>query len=237
LVGRLLDDRYSLVRRVARGGTATVYEARDLRLERVCAVKVMQPDLGDPDEFRARFVREAHAAARLSHPNVVAVTDQGDDRGVLFLVMEYVPGRTLRDVVREEAPLSPRRALALLDPVLADHVAQGPPGDVLHDEEQHALVVALVGDRHDVGVGEASGGVRLAHEPGAELLGVAEVGVHDLDRADPLEPQVTGLVDGRGPASCHPADERVAVVEESPDERVGTSVHDRPPHAVGEARS
>ena len=119
LVGRLLDDRYSLVRRVARGGTATVYEARDLRLQRVCAVKVMHPDLGDPEEFRARFVREAHAAARLSHPNVVAVTDQGDDQGVLFLVMEYVPGRTLRDVVREEAPLHPRRALALLDPVLA----------------------------------------------------------------------------------------------------------------------
>jgi eukaryotic-like serine/threonine-protein kinase len=119
LVGRLLDDRYSLVRRVARGGTATVYEARDLRLERVCAVKVMHPDLGDPDEFRARFVREAHAAARLSSPNVVAVTDQGDDRGVLFLVMEYVPGRTLRDVIREEAPLPPARALALLDPVLA----------------------------------------------------------------------------------------------------------------------
>ena len=119
LVGRLLDQRYSLVRRVARGGTATVYEARDLRLQRVCAVKVMHPDLGDPEEFRARFVREAHAAARLSHPNVVAVTDQGDDQGVLFLVMEYVPGRTLRDVVREEAPLPPRRALALLDPVLA----------------------------------------------------------------------------------------------------------------------
>ena len=119
LVGRLLDGRYSLVRRVARGGTATVYEARDLRLQRVCAVKVMHPDLGDPGEFRARFVREAHAAARLSHPNVVAVTDQGDDQGVLFLVMEYVPGRTLRDVLREEAPLPPKRALALLDPVLA----------------------------------------------------------------------------------------------------------------------
>ena len=119
LVGRLLEGRYSLVRRVARGGTATVYEAHDLRLQRVCAVKVMHADLGDPEEFRARFVREAHAAARLSHPNVVAVTDQGDDAGVLYLVMEYVPGRTLRDLVRDEAPLSPARALALLDPVLA----------------------------------------------------------------------------------------------------------------------
>src|SRR3712207_9441821 len=87
LVGRLLDGRYSLVRRVARGGTATVYEARDLRLQRVCAVKVMHPDLGDPDEFRARFVREAHAGARLSHPHGVGAAPQGAAPGVSVSVI------------------------------------------------------------------------------------------------------------------------------------------------------
>ena len=91
---------------------ATVYEAHDLRLNRGCAVKVMHTDLGDDHDFAARFVREAHSAARLSHPNVVSVTDQGDDDGRLFLVMEHVPGRTLRDVIREEAPMPPSRALA-----------------------------------------------------------------------------------------------------------------------------
>jgi beta-lactam-binding protein with PASTA domain/serine/threonine protein kinase len=118
LTGRVLDGRYRIGARIARGGMATVYEAHDLRLNRGCAVKVMHTDLGDDHDFGARFVREAHAAARLSHPNVVSVSDQGDDDGMLFLVMEHVPGCTLRDVIREDAPMPPSRALALLEPVL-----------------------------------------------------------------------------------------------------------------------
>ena len=118
MIDRVLDGRYRIDARIARGGMATVYEAHDLRLNRVCAVKVMHTDLGDDHDFGARFVREAHSAARLSHPNVVSVTDQGDDHGRLFLVMEHVPGCTLRDVIREEAPMSASRALSLLEPVL-----------------------------------------------------------------------------------------------------------------------
>jgi eukaryotic-like serine/threonine-protein kinase len=119
LVGRLLDRRYRIGPRIARGGMASVYEATDIRLDRVVAVKVMHPGLGDDVEFAARFVREARAAARLSHPNVVAVFDQGDEHGTVFLAMEYVPGHTLRDVIRKEAPMAPSKALALLDPVLS----------------------------------------------------------------------------------------------------------------------
>jgi serine/threonine-protein kinase len=118
LTGRVLDGRYRIDAKIARGGMATVYRAHDLRLDRVCAVKVMHSDLGDDHDFAARFVREAHSAARLAHPNVVSVSDQGDDDGVLFLVMEHVPGRTLRDVIRDEAPMAPDRALALVEPVL-----------------------------------------------------------------------------------------------------------------------
>jgi serine/threonine-protein kinase len=118
LTGRVLDSRYRIGPKIARGGMATVYEAHDLRLDRSCAVKVMHTDLGDDQDFAARFVREAHAAARLSHPNVVSVTDQGDDDGLLFIVMEHVPGRTMRDLIRDEAPMAPSRALALLEPVL-----------------------------------------------------------------------------------------------------------------------
>ena len=81
LIGRLLDGRYRIGARVARGGMASVYEATDLRLDRTVAVKVMHPGLGDDDEFAARFVREARSAARLSHPNVVAVYDQGEEDG------------------------------------------------------------------------------------------------------------------------------------------------------------
>jgi len=88
LVGRVVDGRYRIGPRIARGGMASVYEATDLRLDRACAVKVMHPGLGDDEEFAARFVREARSAARLDHPNVVAVYDQGDDEGTVFLVME-----------------------------------------------------------------------------------------------------------------------------------------------------
>ena len=119
LVGRLLDGRYRVGARVARGGMAGVYEATDHRLDRLCAVKVMHPGLGDDEEFAARFVREARSAARLDHPNVVAVFDQGDDDGTVFLVMEYVAGHTLRDVIRKESPMAPSRALALIEPVLS----------------------------------------------------------------------------------------------------------------------
>ncbi|WP_433168102.1 Stk1 family PASTA domain-containing Ser/Thr kinase [Kribbella sp. CA-247076] len=119
LVGRVLDGRYRVGARVAKGGMATVYKALDMRLDRVVALKVMHDGLGDDAQFARRFVAEARAAARLSHPNVVAVFDQGDDDGTLFLAMEYVPGRTLRDVIREQAPLSPARALDLLTPILS----------------------------------------------------------------------------------------------------------------------
>lgn len=118
LIGRVLDDRYVIGERIARGGMASVFIATDKRLDRVVAVKVMHSGLGDDRQFTDRFVREARSAAKLNHPNVVAVFDQGSDGDVTYLVMEYVPGQTLRDVMREEAPMSPRRALALMEQVL-----------------------------------------------------------------------------------------------------------------------
>jgi serine/threonine-protein kinase len=134
LIGRLLDGRYRIGARVARGGMASVYEATDVRLDRVVAVKVMHPGMGDgsaDDDFAQRFVREARAAARLSDPHVVGVFDQGTDGHDVFLVMEFVPGHTLRDVIRAEAPLSPRRALALLEPVVSA-LAAAPKAGVIH---------------------------------------------------------------------------------------------------------
>jgi serine/threonine-protein kinase len=119
LVGQVLDGRYHVGRRHARGGMATVYEAHDTRLDRTIALKVMHPSLAEDEEFVSRFIREARAAARLSHPNVVSVYDQGADQGHVYLAMEMVRGRTLRDLVRERGNLSPRQALEVLEPVLA----------------------------------------------------------------------------------------------------------------------
>ena len=142
MLGRVLDGRYRIDARIARGGMATVYEAHDLRLNRPCAVKVMHTDLGDDHDFGARFVREAHSAARLSHPNVVSVSDQGDDHGRLFLVMEHVSGCTLRDVIRETAPMSANRALALLEPVLLALAEAHRSGIVHRDVKPENVLIA-----------------------------------------------------------------------------------------------
>lgn len=150
MIGRLLDGRYRIEERVARGGMAMVYRATDVRLDRQVAIKAMHASLVGDRTFVERFAREARSAARLSHPNVVAVFDSGDDDGTLFLVMEYVEGRTLRDLIRTEAPVAPGRALALIEPVLralsAAHEAglihrDIKPENVLLDDEGAGKVV------------------------------------------------------------------------------------------------
>ncbi|GAA4806146.1 Stk1 family PASTA domain-containing Ser/Thr kinase [Nocardioides caeni] len=148
--GRLLDGRYRIGARIARGGMASVYEAVDTRLDRTVAVKIMHPGLGDGsnpehgDSFARRFVREAKAAARLSHPNVVAVYDQGQDDsdGTTYLVMELVTGHTLRDTIAKEAPMSPERALALLDPVLSALATAHRAGLIHRDIKPENVLIA-----------------------------------------------------------------------------------------------
>lgn len=119
LVGRVLDGRYRVDARIAAGGMATVYRALDTRLDRVLALKIMHPDLAADAAFVDRFIREAKSVARLAHPNVVGVFDQGTDGPYTYLAMEYVSGCTLRDVLRERGALQPRAALDILEPVLA----------------------------------------------------------------------------------------------------------------------
>ncbi|MBV2362422.1 Stk1 family PASTA domain-containing Ser/Thr kinase [Streptomonospora nanhaiensis] len=119
LVGTTLDQRYRVEARVASGGMATVYVAHDLRLDRRLACKVMHPSLAEDPTFVRRFINEAHSVAKLSHPNVVQVFDQGTDQGHVYLCMEYVPGRTLRDMLHARGRLAARDALDIIAPVLA----------------------------------------------------------------------------------------------------------------------
>lgn len=121
LIGRLVDGRYRIVARVARGGMATVYRAHDTRLNREIALKVMHPHLAEGDQaasFLQRFEREARSAAGLQHHGVVAVYDQGTDGEMRYLTMEYVPGTNLRHLIRE-GELTLRRSFAILDVVLS----------------------------------------------------------------------------------------------------------------------
>lgn len=119
LVGQVLDGRYRVDGRIAVGGMATVYRAVDTRLDRVLALKVMHPALATDSVFVERFIREAKSVARLAHPNVVGVFDQGAEGAYVYLAMEYVEGCTLRDVLRERGALQPRAALDILEPMLA----------------------------------------------------------------------------------------------------------------------
>ncbi|MFA7323346.1 MAG: Stk1 family PASTA domain-containing Ser/Thr kinase [Candidatus Nanopelagicales bacterium] len=142
LVGQMVDGRYLVQARLARGGMATVYEALDVRLDRVVALKVMHRHLADDPDFVARFQREARAAARLSHPHVVGVFDQGAADGLVYLAMEYVPGRTLRDILREFGPLTPEQALVMLDPILEGLAAAHAAGFVHRDIKPENVLVS-----------------------------------------------------------------------------------------------
>ena len=127
---------------LARGGMATVYEAVDLRLDRVVALKVMHAHLADDPDFVSRFEREAKAAARLTHPHVVGVYDQGKADGHVYLAMEYVPGRTLRDVMKQFGPLTPEQSLVLLDPILEALEAAHGAGFVHRDIKPENVLIS-----------------------------------------------------------------------------------------------
>ncbi|MBR8745188.1 Stk1 family PASTA domain-containing Ser/Thr kinase [Nocardiopsis sp. MG754419] len=141
LVGATLDRRYFVESRIAGGGMATVYVAHDLRLDRRLALKVMHPSLAQDPSFVQRFINEAHSVAKLSHPNVVQVFDQGEDQGHVFLAMEYVPGRTLRDLLKERGRLGPRQALNFMAPVLAALGAAHQAGMVHRDVKPENVLI------------------------------------------------------------------------------------------------
>jgi eukaryotic-like serine/threonine-protein kinase len=142
LVGGVLEGRYLLTARIARGGMSTVYRAVDTRLDRQVAVKVMSAGLSNDPAFGDRFAREARTAARLSHVNAVSVFDQGGDAGHVFLVMELVEGRTVRDLLRENAPLPPALALAVVEPVLSALASAHRAGLVHRDIKPENILIS-----------------------------------------------------------------------------------------------
>jgi len=145
LTGRLLDGRYAVTARIAHGGMATVYRATDTRLDREVALKVMHAELARDEEFVRRFIGEAKSVARLSHQNVVAVFDQGADGPFLYLAMEYVPGRTLKQLLRDSGRFSPATALEIMTGVLDGLAAAHASGIVHRDVKPENVLVTADG--------------------------------------------------------------------------------------------
>ena len=142
MIGRLIDGRYQVRSRIARGGMATVYLATDLRLERRVAIKVMHTHLADDESFKQRFIQEARSAARLAHPNVVNVFDQGQDADSAYLVMEYLPGITLRDLLQEYGSLTAEQTLDISEAVLSGLAAAHRAGIVHRDLKPENVLLA-----------------------------------------------------------------------------------------------
>jgi eukaryotic-like serine/threonine-protein kinase len=172
-IGQLLDGRYLVESQIARGGMATVYHARDVRLERAVALKIAHPELARDQEFVARFISEARSAARLSSPNVVAVFDQGSTGDLHYIAMEYVPGPTLRELLLARGRLAPREALDIIERVLVGLAAAHDAG-IIHRDVKPENVLLGTGTSvkvADFGLARAAAGI--SHTKTGLLIGTA----------------------------------------------------------------
>jgi eukaryotic-like serine/threonine-protein kinase len=177
---RLLGGRYELDGIVGRGGMAEVFRARDIRLDRIVAVKTLREDLARDQTFQARFRREAQSAASLNHPSIVAVYDTGEDMightPVPYIVMEYVDGRTLRDLLRDDRRLLPERAMEITDGVLRalDYSHRNgivhrdiKPGNVMLTRDGNVKVM-------DFGIARAVSDAQATMTQTAQVIGTAQ---------------------------------------------------------------
>jgi serine/threonine-protein kinase len=177
---RLLGGRYELDGIVGRGGMAEVYRARDLRLDRVVAVKTLREDLARDQTFQARFRREAQSAASLNHPSIVAVYDTGEDNTgmshVPFIVMEFVDGRTIRDLLRDDRRLLPERALEITDGVLRALDYSHRAGIVHRDIKPGNVMLNRHGEIKvmDFGIARAVADTQATMTQTAQVIGTAQ---------------------------------------------------------------
>ena len=137
----IIDGRYRVLERLGSGGMAEVYLAEDQLLGRQVALKVLHQHFAEDQEFVERFRREASSAAALSHPNIVGIFDRGEWNGTYYIAMEYVAGRSLKQIVREDGALDPARAIDIVVQILRGARFAHKRGVVHRDLKPHNVIL------------------------------------------------------------------------------------------------
>jgi serine/threonine-protein kinase len=184
---RVLADRYEIESVLGQGGMARVFKGTDRVLNRSVAVKVLSPQFANDDQFVARFRREAQAAAALNHPNIVSVYDTGSQGDVHYIVMEYVEGRTLKDIIQQEGPLLPERATEIGAAVAAALAAAHEGGLVHRDIKPGNIMITREGEVKvmDFGIARTSTGDTLTQT--ASILGTASYLSPEQAQGEPVD--------------------------------------------------
>jgi serine/threonine-protein kinase len=171
LIGKIFNNRYWITEKIATGGMAEVYKATDKVLSREVALKILNPTYSENSDFIARFKREAKAAANLTHPNIVAVHDWGEEEGIYFIVMEYVKGKNLKEIINESGPLQVEWAIDITRQVLSA-LSFAHRKNVIHrDIKPHNILITDDGlvKVTDFGIAQ----VKLLGEREKEIIGTA----------------------------------------------------------------
>ena len=229
MIGQVLNDRYEILEKVGEGGMAATYRGRDRVLGRVVAVKVMRPELAADGEFLARFRREARAAAGITHEHIAGVYDTGSDGPHHYIVMEYVPGESLRTRLRRQGPLPLEEAVRVATETAEALEAAHSAGVVHRDIKPHNILLGLEGQVKVTDFGIARAMSSPGHTEAGLLLGSVSYVSPEQARGDVVGPQsdiyslgitLFEMVTGRLPFD---GGERLAVLHKH--------IYDRPPHA------
>src|SRR5262249_28324443 len=173
LAGQVFSNRYEIERELAHGGMAEVYLARDQLLNRPVALKVLFPEYAREPSFVERFRREAQAAANLNHPNIVAIYDWGQESGTYFIVMEYVEGRSLRDLMRSEGPLDGQQSAEITAEIAAALAFAHRSGVVHRDVKPGNVLITRSGSVKVTDFGIARAGASDALTQTGSVMGTA----------------------------------------------------------------
>ena len=162
---KIYGGRYEIEEKIGAGGMAIVYKAKDTLLNRTVAIKVLREQFGSDDGFIRRFRREAQSAASLSHQNIVSIYDVGKDGEADYIVMEYVKGYTLKDIIRSQAPVSTERAIYIVRQI-AEALAHAHANNIIHrDIKPQNILVTMDGRAKvtDFGIARAVSSATLTH--------------------------------------------------------------------------